>query len=390
MAKKTGRRSNGEGTVYYDEPRKRWVAELVWFDKAGKKHTKKFSAQKQLVVKTKLNDYKRQLLLNEGNVDEANPTFEEFSRIWIENKKKDQVKATSFMRKECTLKNQVYPFIGTIPVSEVSSDDIEKMIRKLNSDGLSFSTIKKAYEAVSGCYRYYREKTKKSTNPCEGVSLPVQKKKAEADIVYFEADKRKKIREEALRKYKNGTYVYRLGWAFIALMYTGMRLGELMALTWEDIDFDHRLITISKNLVYAEKDGKRCILIQDSTKTTDFAGRVLPMTQNAAEAFRELKKVTGAFPTVIASKNGKPLYPWNLERPFQSILEHAGIKTPKGTGPHALRHTFASMLFENGCAVKVVSELLGHKDTKITENTYIHLIQKQKMKAIQDIDRFCS
>ena len=114
------------------------------------------------------------------------------------------------------------------------------------------------------------------------------------------------------------------------------------------------------------------------------------MTQNAAEAFRELKKVTGAFPTVIASKNGKPLYPWNLERPFQSILEHAGIKTPKGTGPHALRHTFASMLFENGCAVKVVSELLGHKDTKITENTYIHLIQKQKMKAIQDIDRFCS
>lgn len=390
MAKKVSKRSNGEGSVFYDKGRDRWIAELSWSDRNGTQHTKRFTAQKQVVVKTKLSEFRRELLLSQGRVDEANPTFEEYAKIWIDNKKRDQIKPTSLLRKECTLKNQVYPYIGSIPVGEVNSDDIEAMIRALYKEGLSYSSIKKAYEAVSGCYRYYREKTKKTTNPCEGVSLPIQKKKANSDIVYFGPEKRKKIRDEALRQYRNGTYVYRLGWAIIALMYTGMRLGELMALAWDDIDFDQKLITISKNLVYAEKNGKRSILIQDSTKTTDYAGRVIPMTQYAVEAFTELRKITGAFPNVIVSKNGNPLYPWNLERPFQSILERAGIEAPKGTGPHALRHTFASMLFENGCAVKIVSELLGHKDTKVTENIYIHLIQKQKMKAIQDIDQYCS
>ena len=59
-------------------------------------------------------------------------------------------------------------------------------------------------------------------------------------------------------------------------------------------------------------------------------------------------------------------------------------------GVHTLRHTFASMLFQNGCDIKVVSEILGHSDTKITENIYIHVIQQQKVKAIQGIDKFCS
>ena len=58
-------------------------------------------------------------------------------------------------------------------------------------------------------------------------------------------------------------------------------------------------------------------------------------------------------------------------------------------GMHTLRHTFATMLFENGCSIKIVSELLGHCDTRVTENTYIHIIQKQKIKAIEDLDKYC-
>jgi site-specific recombinase XerD len=60
----------------------------------------------------------------------------------------------------------------------------------------------------------------------------------------------------------------------------------------------------------------------------------------------------------------------------------------KRAGLHSLRHTFATMLFSNGCEVKVVSELLGHSNTKITENIYIHVIQQQKVKAIKSIDKF--
>ena len=56
---------------------------------------------------------------------------------------------------------------------------------------------------------------------------------------------------------------------------------------------------------------------------------------------------------------------------------------------HSLRHTFATMLFENGCSIKIVSELLGHYDTRVTENTNIQVIQKQKIKSIEDLDKYC-
>ncbi len=87
------------------------------------------------------------------------------------------------------------------------------------------------------------------------------------------------------------------------------------------------------------------------------------------------------------------ILPSNINRMFHSVLIGAGIAKDKKDkehlcGVHVLRHTFASMLFENGCDVKVVSEILGHSDTKITENIYIHLLQKQKVKAIQDIDKY--
>lgn len=82
--------------------------------------------------------------------------------------------------------------------------------------------------------------------------------------------------------------------------------------------------------------------------------------------------------------------PRNINRMFHSILIKSGIAKTYDDfcGVHTLRHTFASMLFQNGCDVKIVSEILGHSNTKITENIYIHILQQQKIKAIQDIDKY--
>ena len=86
---------------------------------------------------------------------------------------------------------------------------------------------------------------------------------------------------------------------------------------------------------------------------------------------------------------GEHGYLYKLNENFHHILERAGIMGDgRSYGVHTLRHTFASMLFQNGCSVKVVSELLGHSDTGITQNTYIHLINEQKVAAIGAIDSF--
>jgi integrase len=263
------------------------------------------------------------------------------------------------------------------------------MVNDISESGLSYSTVKKAYEAVSGCMRYYRIKTSTSYNPCKGITLPELKRKEASDIKFFTPEERKRIVNEATRKYDNDVAVYRLGWAYVLLLYSGMRVGELCALTWDDVDLVNKTIKIHKNAVeFSERDEEgiahSVLKTQNSTKTRS-GMRILPMTEKARAALSELRKVTGGYEYIITSSNGKRIRPSRLGQTFSLVLAAIGMER---VGLHTLRHTFATMLFSNGCEVKVVSELLGHSNTKITENIYIHLIQQQKVKAISSIDKY--
>ena len=385
----TNKRANGDGTVFFIESEQKWRAEITWFDNGGNKHRKCWKSQKQSEVKAKLAEFKKQLLLNGTEMATENKTFRQFAEEWLTVVLKPKLKPTSFERKVVTLRNQVYKHIGAVPIEKLTHSQIQKMVNSLSDSGLSYSTVKKAYEAVSACVRYYRIKTSTSFNPCEGITLPEQKRKESSDIRFFTDEERKLIVNEATRKFSNGVSAYRLGWAYVLLLYSGLRVGELCALTWNDIDFEERTIKVYKNAVeYAERDdnGKsRSVLkTQNSTKTRS-GMRTLPMTQKAFDALSELQKVTGKYEYIITSSNGQRIRPSRLGQTFSLILSAIDMDR---VGLHTLRHTFATMLFNNGCEVKVVSDLLGHSNTKITENIYIHLIQQQKVKAIQSIDRF--
>ena len=385
----TNKRANGEGTVFFIEREQKWRAEITWFDNGGNKRRKCWKSQKQSEVKAKLAEFKKQLLLNGTEMATENKTFRQFAEEWLTVVLKPKLKPTSFERKVVTLRNQVYKHIGAVPIEKLTHSQIQKMVNSLSDSGLSDSTVKKAYEAVSACVRYYRIKTSTSFNPCEGITLPEQKRKESSDIRFFTDEERKLIVNEATRKFSNGVSAYRLGWAYVLLLYSGLRVGELCALTWKDIDFEERTIKVYKNAVeYAERDdnGKsRSVLkTQNSTKTRS-GMRTLPMTQKAFDALSELQKVTGKYEYIITSSNGQRIRPSRLGQTFSLILSAIDMDR---VGLHTLRHTFATMLFNNGCEVKVVSDLLGHSNTKITENIYIHLIQQQKVKAIQSIDRF--
>ena len=225
--KRTVKRSNGDGTVYFDEKNKAWRAEIRWIDANGVNHRKTWGDKKKTAVKTKLDEFKKQLLLANGNFDPNDVTFKEFAEYWVHNIHKPTVKSTSYARKVDTLKNQVYPYLEGVCVNQITHSDIQFMINDLSKKGLSYSTVKKAYEAVGGCLRYYRIKNKVSFNPCEGVTLPQNMKRNEAEIRFFNEEERQKICDRAMQTYPTGTPIYRLGGAFILLMYTGMRAGEL-------------------------------------------------------------------------------------------------------------------------------------------------------------------
>lgn len=384
------RKQNGEGTIYFVEKEGKWRAEISWVDSLGKKCRKTWKSKKQSEVKAKLTEFKRELLLKGTEATpESETTFQEFADEWVNTILKPKVKPLSFERKVSTLEHQVYPRIGGVSINKLTHAQIQKMVNDISESGLSYSSVKKAYEAVTGCLRYYRITTSTAFNPCEGITLPETKKKSDSDIDFFTEEERKKIFFEATRKYGNGKAVYRLGWVFVLMLYSGLRVGELCALTWKDIDFSERTININKNAIQIterdEKGNKHLVLkTQNSTKTRS-GTRIIPMTEKAFISLSELQKVTGEYEYIVTSSNGVRIRPNRLDRTFHEILAAVNLKK---VGVHTLRHTFATMLFKNGCEVKVVSELLGHSNTKITENIYIHLIQEQRVKAIKSIDKY--
>lgn len=384
------KKPNRQGTVYYSESSKLWVAELRWKDKTGKSHRKVWKDRKKTVVYASLDAYKRQLSVD-GTFDiENDVTFAEYATYWLDTVLKTSLKPSSYMRKEVVLRVQVLPFIGNCIISNLSQSMIQSMINSL-SQTYSYSTVKKAYEAVNGCINHYNSAVSHSSeNPCRNVVLPNSKARDIADIPYFDKTSTRLLEDEAGRIKENGAPKYRLGQAIIVLLYTGIRVSELLALRWSDVDFDNHFLSVTKNLVQIKNDGELTdnrykLIIQDSTKTKS-SNRIVPLNTKAESALRSLLTITGTDDYVITTVNHALCAPYNMSKLFHEIQTNAGIPQESQHGVHALRHTFASMLYRNGCDTKIVSELLGHSSVKITEDIYIHLAQEQKALAISNID----
>lgn len=220
-----------------------------------------------------------------------------------------------------------------------------------------------------------------------GVKLP---KQAEKNIKAIQTLTEQEIPlycQYATERYNNGKSIYRLGNALVLILFTGLRLGEAMGLTWEDIDFNKGTLTVRRTLEQVknrEKDenGNHFILIEGTTKTKS-GERTIPLNQTAFNALQELQKINGSFEHVLSSATGNPINPRNLNRAHDCILERAGVQH---IGIHALRHTFATQLFSKKVDIKIISRLLGHSDVSITYNTYIHLMKEDMPSATAVLD----
>ena len=313
-------------------------------------------------------------------------TVEKYIKKWLYEVKANTLKPSSFDRKEEVIKYQVIPCIGGISIHSLSSDDIQSMVNELKKK-YSYSTVKKAYECINACLKYAVKNHDILYNVAESVTIPKNIQRSDCDLRFFTEDEMHLIMQEAVRCYNNGNRVYRIGGEIITfLLNTGLRIGEALALEWQNIDFKKRLATVRSNVVYvkdrSESDRSYCCVKQPSTKTKN-GSRIIPLNTEAMRSLISLRGLNGNTPYVFATKKGERITPRNIDRTFRSILKRCGIAC---TGVHSLRHTFASRLFAKGIDVKTVSELLGHSDVGITYDTYIHLIQEQRMTAVKAIE----
>lgn len=387
---KRTRRGNGEGSIT-ERSDGRWVAKIqIGVDERGKQIIKSFYGKERREVVAKLQQY--QLSVLQGYDDLTKVNFRDYIINWMHVIKKDSLKESSFDRLESTINTHVIPTIGHYALDKLTPEIIKsEVIDYMVDNNMSYSTVKKAYNAVNACCRYAVNKGQLIRNPAALVALPSSTKFDKSEIEIFTKEEVDKIEEVVASKFSNGKYKYRTGYGFVLILYTGLRTAEALALQWGDVDFEKKIIHIKKNIALVrnrkkknEDEANYVLKVQNSTKT-ESGTRDIPLSEKALYALNELKKISpaGKKDFVLCTESGFPIRPRNFRNTFDSILNQAGIDS---TGMHTLRHTFASMLFAKGAEVKEVSELLGHASVQITYDTYIHLIPEHKAKVISLLD----
>lgn len=366
-----------------------WTARMVvGTNSNGKPRIKALYGKTENEVKRKLKKFQIEFYKNDF-VSVSKDTVQSYMERWLNATKKNELKPKSFDRLEQTLVYQVYPSIGHLQLAALKASDVQNMVNNLRDNGMSYSSVKKAYEAVNNCFKTGVMQKTVSFNPASGVTIPRKDSFGKTTLKYYTSEEATLISNAAREKWGNGNDIYRLGNAIVLDLNTGLRMGELLALKWADVNMEKKKMYITSSRVLVKDRSKNAetsyhIVEQGSTKT-EAGTRTIDLNDDALDALKCLQNVTGKFEYVISNRKGEPLYPRYLDAMLRKIVIHAGLGDDKAFGIHALRHTFASMLFANNVDIKTISELLGHSDVAVTYNTYVHLIDDQKRKAVKSI-----
>ena len=198
-------------------------------------------------------------------------------------------------------------------------------------------------------------------------------KTKEKEVTCFTLSEQKKIERAAL----SGKKTKWLG--IVVCLYTGLRIGELLGLEWKDVDFQKGVLTVSKSRHEGKDENGRYAQIVESPKTVS-SRRCIPLPKQILCELRLLKRKSRS---VYVISNGERSIPVrSYQRSFERLLKKLDIPHK---GFHALRHTFATRALECGMDVKMLSELLGHKDPAVTLRRYVHSLMEQKKEMMNKV-----
>ena len=198
-------------------------------------------------------------------------------------------------------------------------------------------------------------------------------KTKEKEVTCFTLSEQKKIERAALA----GKKTKWLG--IVVCLYTGLRIGELLALEWKDVDFQKGMLTVSKSRHEGKDENGRYAHIVESPKTVS-SGRCIPLPKQILCELRMLKRKSRSAYVISNGERSIPVR--SYQRSFERLLKKLDIPHK---GFHALRHTFATRALECGMDVKMLSELLGHKDPAVTLRRYVHSLMEQKKEMMNKV-----
>lgn len=306
--------------------------------------------------------------------------YKDWIYTWL-IEKKDYIKESTYANYSNNVFNHIIPKLGNYTLKEINHKIIQDFLLELSKNGrkdkkggLSEKTIKDITIIVKGSI-------KKGIN--EGkikhieLSFNYPKDNKEKSIYILTNHEQNKITNYVLDN-KNTKNI-----GFLISLYSGIRIGELCALQWKDIDFKNNKLIISKTIqrVYIKDKDKNVSKVIITTPKTKNANREIPINKDFIELLKPLKTDKENY---ILSNNDKYIEPRTYRKYFNKKLKELRIKH---FNFHSLRHTFATNCISLGCDYKTVSELLGHANVNITLNLYVHPRYSQKKKCIDLVSK---
>ena len=304
---------------------------------------------------------------------------------WVNKVKKNTLKKQSYDRLIGTAKQIGKADIGHHFYTDIGAVELQDYIQSLIDKRYSWSTIKKSYDILRAFYRYASARDQ-FRDPMLLVVMPrrINVKVEAKEIQWFEEDDIKKFTDACEARWNTGRLKNKYSYALAANIYLGLRGGELLALQWQDIDFDAGTVYISKTLIEYRKNGKTHFEVQESTKRDK--NRYVPMNSKAKDFLLKHKKeckFTEPTDYVICTTNRKTTTLKNISDMIRNIEEEAGTKV-RAYNSHILRHTCASLYFKKGVSIETICAILGNT-REVCEKTYIHFAEEQLKNAASRI-----
>lgn len=385
----TTKKANGEGSI--NKYKNGWRSTItLGRDDNGKLIRKQFYGKTKIETLTKMNEYKNKydtgLLPSDDKI-----TLQQWFRIWLYEYRVNDLRPSTLEKYDGIYRNYIRnSTIGIIKLKDLRAANIQAyyntLIKEKNKTPDTIKTINKVLKSV---LNQAIKENYVPINYCNNVILPKISQKEEIQIFTLEEQ----------QQFINALENHRNRALFILVLGTGLRIGEAVALKWSDIDLEAPELKVQRTfkrvskLNNDDKEGNKTEIIEQLPKTK-YSERTIPIPSSITKELKAHKKRQNAeklktgeayinndllFPNEL----GEPTDTRNLSRSYERILNRAGITHKKF---HALRHTYATRLFEKEVPLKTVQILLGHSDISITANIYTHVMPEEKLKTIEKIN----
>ncbi|WP_270275896.1 site-specific integrase [Enterococcus casseliflavus] len=306
-------------------------------------------------------------------------TFREVYELWIEHYKSD-VKKSTLSRTTLIFDKHILPKFGNLPIKEITVAYCQKVVTEWSKTGTS-----KQYPLfvnyISKVFKMAINLEIVENNPVANVIIPKNKSAEKKLKVKYYTKAELQVFLNTVNKENSEFFRIRDYALFRLLAFSGCRIGECLALSWNDIDFETKELTISKTVTKA-KD----YYVSEKPKTTA-SNRRLILDERTIASLKEWKLLQMKYLFQIGFN--KPAFIFTNEKNTftinQAVTERFKIYSERADLPniglHGFRHTHASLLFEADASMKEVQERLGHANIKTTMDTYTHMTKDKKIET---------